>query len=78
MIRSTFNADGIKYYDNNGNTLFTLSNGSMNVEDMDWDYCEDYYQNVVNGTRVSGKTLWEKLNSKEKELIGENEEEKKI
>ena len=82
MIRSTFNTNGLNYYDNNGNTLFTLSNGSINAEDIVWNNDEhteitDYSQYVISGTQVFGKTFCEISNLKEKELNRENEEEEK-
>lgn len=70
----------VRYYDANGKLIFTISKDNMDAKDMDWDYSDigDYYQSVVNGTQVFGKTLCEILNLKEKELNGENEEEKEM
>ena len=69
----------VRYYDANGKLTFTISKDNMNAKDVDWDYSDigDYYQSVVKGTQVFGKTLCEILNLKEKELNGENEEEEK-
>ena len=69
----------VRYYDANGKLTFTISKDNIDAKDMDWDYSDigDYYQSVVNGTQVFGKTLCEILNLKEKELNGENEEEEK-
>lgn len=78
MIRDKIDfGSEVRYYDANGNLAFTISNNAINMEDMDWDYCEDYYQSVVNGTQVFGKTFCEISNLKEKELNGKNEEEEK-
>ena len=80
MIRDKIDfGSEVRYYDTNGKLVFTISKDDINTEDMDWDYSDigDYYQNVVDGTRVSGKTFCEILNLKEKELNGENEEEEK-
>lgn len=70
----------VRYYDANGKLIFTISKDNMDAKDMDWDYSDigDYYQSVVKGTQVFGKTLCEILNLKEKELNGENEEEKEM
>ena len=69
----------VRYYDANGKLIFTISKDNTDAKDMDWDYSDigDYYQSVVKGTQVFGKTLCEILNLKEKELNGENEEEEK-
>lgn len=70
----------VRYYDANGKLIFTISKDNMDAKDMDWDYSDigDYYQSVVNGTQVFGKTLCEILNLKEKELNGENKEDKEM
>lgn len=70
----------VRYYDANGKLIFTISKDNMDAKDMDWDYSDigDYYQSVVKGTQVFGKTLCEILNLKEKELNGENKEEKEM
>lgn len=69
----------VRYYDANGKLIFTISKDNIDAKDMDCDYSDigDYYQSVVKGTQVFGKTLCEILNLKEKELNGENEEEEK-
>lgn len=70
----------VRYYDANGKLIFTISKDNMDAKDMDWDYSDigDYYQSVVKGTQVFGKTLCEILNLKEKELNRENKEEKEM
>lgn len=70
----------VRYYDANGKLIFTISKDNMDAKDMDWDYSDigDYYQSVVKGTQVFGKTLCEILNLKEKELNGENKEDKEM
>lgn len=80
MIRDKIDfGSEVRYYDANGKLTFTISKDNMDAKDMDWDYSDigDYYQSVVKGTQVFGKTLCEILNLKEKELNGENEEEEK-
>ena len=80
MIRDEIDfGSEVRYYDANGKLIFTISKDNIDAKDMDCDYSDigDYYQSVVKGTQVFGKTLCEILNLKEKELNGENEEEEK-